>query len=277
MLRILLMQQQNYTHRIVVLLKQAQKIATENGFHNLLQPGLVKELIIADILGHNAHKTKHQADAQCFIDPTIKFEYLSCFEYGTFQIDRMFKSPESKRQKSLERITRNTAIYCSIFEKQNPLTVSRIYEVLPEVLLKETERQLNESTNDISHISFSTKWVIENGEKVYADGKLLKNVNKRSTSSVSKRINHKSQEHTQLGFIFTTGAGENDNHTDHHSRTVQRQDIDHSPQKSGRNSVGCGSTEVVPSEPLTRIEDHGQPEPEIVRLEFGRRYLFDKP
>jgi hypothetical protein len=271
------MQQQNYTHRIVVLLKQAQKIATENGFHNLLQPGLVKELIIADILGHDAHKTKHKADAHDAIDPTIKFEYLSCFEYGTFQIDRMFKTPESKRQKSLERITRNTAIYCAIFEKQNPLTVSRIYEVEPEVLLKETERQLNESTNDISHISFSTKWVIENGEKVYADGKLLKNVNERSASSVSKRANHESQKPTQLGFVFTAGTGQDDNDAYHHCGADAGKDFDHSAQESGGNSMGSGSTEVVAPQAPTRIEDHGFAEPEIVRLEFGRRYLFDKP
>jgi hypothetical protein len=82
---------------------------------------------------------------------------------------------------------------------------------------------------------------------------------------------------TQPWPIPTARSWENDNDLDHHSRTVQRQDIDHSAQESSRNSVGCGSTEVVAFEPFTRIKDYGQPEPEIVRLEFGRRYLFDKP
>jgi hypothetical protein len=269
------MPQQNYTHRIVELLKAAQKIATENGFHNLLQPGLVKELIIADILGHDAHKTKHQADAQCPIDPAIKFEYLSCFEYGTFQIDRVFKAPENKRQKSLERITRNTAIYCAIFQKQNPLTVSRIYEVLPDILLKETERQLNESTNDISHISFSTKWVIENGEKVYADEKLLRDVNKRPTTPISERTDSQSKKPIQLGFVFTTGTGEDDDNPDSHCGADARKDIDHRTQESSGNSMGCGSKEVGTFVTSYDIQNYGQPDAEIIRLDFSRRHLSD--
>jgi hypothetical protein len=269
------MLQQNYTHQIVELIKMAQQIASKHGFPNLLQPGLVKELVIADILGHDAHKTKHKADAHDLIDPTIKYEYLSCFEYGSFQIDRMFKAPQDKRKKSLDRIGRNSAIYCAIFEKQNPLTVSRIYEIETEVLLKETERQLNESTNDISHISFSTKWVIENGDKVYADGKLLRNVNERSASSVSKRANHKSQEPTQLGFVFTTGAWQDSNNADNHSRADGGQDTDHSAKESSGDSLGRGGKEMVTLETPQSIKDHGEPDAEIVRLEFGRRYLLD--
>jgi hypothetical protein len=250
------MVQQNYTHQIVALIKMAQKIAAEHGFPNLLQPGLVKELIIADILGHDAHKTKHKADAQCFIDPTIKFEYLSCFEYGSFQLDRMFKAPPDKRKKSLERISRNTAIYCTIFEKQNPLTVARIYEVDTDVLLKETERQLNDSVNDISHISFSTKWVIDNGEKVYADGKLLRNVNERSAASVSKRANRQSQEVTQLGFVFTSGSRQDSYDLDHHQRTIRGEDADYRAQTSGGDGVGHGSEEVGTSKALEGFKNY---------------------
>ena len=269
------MTQQNYTHQIVALIKTAQKIATEHGFPNLLQPGLVKELIIADILGHDAHKTKHKADAQCFIDPTIKFEYLSCFEYGSFQLDRMFKAPPDKRKKSLERISRNTAIYCAIFEKQNPLTVARIYEVDTDVLLSETERQLNDSVNDISHISFSTKWVIDNGEKVYADGKLLRNVNERSAASVSKRANRQSKEPTQLGFVFTPRLGEDSNNINYDSGTVRGEDADYRAQTRSGDSVGRRVQKVATLSPVTRIENHGESDAEVIRLDFSRRHLSD--
>ena len=95
----------NYISRIVELVKEAQEIAARYGFRNLLQPGLIKELIIADILGHEVHKTKHEPDAYDPENPDLKYEYLSCFENGTFQLDRMFKSPPDKRAKSLERIT----------------------------------------------------------------------------------------------------------------------------------------------------------------------------
>jgi hypothetical protein len=64
--------------------KKAQEIASKHGFRNLLQPGLVKELIIADMLGHDVHTTKHEPDAYDPNDPNLKYEYLSCFENGTF-------------------------------------------------------------------------------------------------------------------------------------------------------------------------------------------------
>ncbi len=157
----------NYISQIVELVKKAQEIASKHGFKNLLQPGLVKELIIADILGHNVHKTKHEPDAYDPSNPSLKYEYLSCFEDGTFQLDRMFKAPPEKRAKSLERITRNHRIYCAVFEEESPLAVIAIYEVEVETLLRETERQLARSRNDISHVGFTIKWVQENGREVY--------------------------------------------------------------------------------------------------------------
>jgi hypothetical protein len=79
----------------------------------------------------------------------------------------MFKSPPDKRAKSLERITRNHKIYCAIFQEESPLTVLAIYEVEVRVMLREAERQLDRSRNDISHIGFTIKWAQENGKLVY--------------------------------------------------------------------------------------------------------------
>lgn len=157
----------NYISQIVELVRKAQEIATKHGFKNLLQPGLVKELIIADLLGHEVHRTKHEPDAYDPNKPDHKYEYLSCFENGTFQLDRMFKSPDEKRAKSLERIIRNHKIYCAIFEESNPLNVLAIYEVEVPVMLNEAKRQLDRSRNTISHIGFTIKWVQENGKQVY--------------------------------------------------------------------------------------------------------------
>lgn len=146
---------------------KAQEIATEHGLKNLFQPGLVKELVIADILGHEVHTTKHEPDAYDPHNPSICYEYLTCFEDGTFQLDRMFKAPPEKRERSLERITRNTMIYCAVFDSEHPLTVRDIYAVEVEVALKEAERQLDASTNDISHIGFTIKWAKEKGTNIY--------------------------------------------------------------------------------------------------------------
>jgi len=158
----------NFIRRIVELVTEAQKIASQHGYLNLLQPGLVKELVVADILGHEVSREKHQSDAFDPNDHTQRFEYLSCFEDGTFQLDRMFKAPASQRQQSLTRITRNAMIYCAVFERSNPLTVLTIWEIAPQVMLIEAERQLDASQNDISHIGFTRKWVRENGRGVYS-------------------------------------------------------------------------------------------------------------
>ncbi len=157
----------NYIRQIINYIRQAQEIAAQHGFKNLLQPGLVKELVVADILGHEVHKTKHEPDAFDPAKPEHKFEYLSCFEGGTFQLDRMFSSPSFKRAKSLERITRNAAIDCAVFDKESPLDVLAIYEVSVEAMLRETERQLDASSNEISHVGFTIKWAQQNGKVVY--------------------------------------------------------------------------------------------------------------
>ena len=157
----------NYIAQIISYVRKAQEIAAQHGFKNLLQPGLVKELVVVDILGHEVHRTKHEPDAYDPANPKRKFEYLSCFDGGTFQLDRMFKSPADKRAKSLERITRNSAIYCAVFDKESPLNVITIYEVPVDVLLREAERQLNASRNDISHVGVTIKWAQQNGKVVY--------------------------------------------------------------------------------------------------------------
>ena len=153
--------------KIVSLITEAQELATTLGYNNILQPGFIKEMIVANILGHQVHKTKHEPDAWDKNDSSIKYEYLSCFEDGSFQFDRMFKSPADKRAKSLERISRNDKVYCAVFNKQSPLEVISIFEVEPEVVIKEAERQLDRSSNDISHVGFNVKWATDNGKKVY--------------------------------------------------------------------------------------------------------------
>ncbi len=157
----------NYIHQIINYVRKAQEIASQHGFKNLLQPGLVKELVVADILGHEVHRTKHEPDAFDPANPNRKFEYLSCFQAGTFQLDRMFSSPRDKRAKSLERITRNTAIYCAVFDAESPLDVITIYEIPVDVMLKETERQLDASSNEISHVGFTIKWAQQHGKVVH--------------------------------------------------------------------------------------------------------------
>jgi hypothetical protein len=153
--------------KIIVLVLEAAKIARSAGIQNILQPGLVKEMIIADHLGHQLITTKRDADACSTEDPSILYEYLSCKEGGTGQFDRMFKKPDDKRQESLNRIRRNSKVFFAVFYSNEQTKVKVIYELDPEVLLHETERQLDASRNAISHVGFTESWIKRNGRVVY--------------------------------------------------------------------------------------------------------------
>lgn len=155
--------------RIIELVVKASGLAQTIGIHNLLQPGLIKEMIIADILGHRLIHSKRDADACSATDHNEKYEYLSCKEGGKGQLDRMFKAPPEKRAESLLRITRNSAIYFAVFYAADQTRCKAIYEIEPEVLLLETERNLDRSRNDISHVGFTEVWAKRNGAMVYED------------------------------------------------------------------------------------------------------------
>jgi len=155
--------------KIIALVLKAAELARSLGISNLLQPGLVKEMIIADILGHELIHFKRDADAHAAGNPNEKYEYLTCKEGGTGQLDRMFKEPADKRSESLARITRNAKVYFAVFYEDNQTKCKVIYELAPEVVLEETERQLDRSRNKISHVGFSENWAREHGRVVYQD------------------------------------------------------------------------------------------------------------
>ena len=152
------------------LIRRAQHlhdISVSSGIDNIFQPGLVKEIIIAKILGHNILTNKRMPDACDKRNDAIFYEYLSCYEGGSGQLDRMFKYPPNKREESLKRITRNAMIYFAIFYPKT-LRVKSIFEIEVRQLIVETERQLDRSSNDISHVGFSESWAEANCQKVYS-------------------------------------------------------------------------------------------------------------
>ena len=155
--------------KIIALVLKAADLAKTVGIVNLLQPGLVKEMIIADILGHILIHSKRDADAHAVDDPDEKYEYLSCKEGLTGQLDRMFKSPPEKRKESLRRITRNAKIFLAIFYAENQMRCKVIYELETKDVLKEAIRQLDVSRNEISHVGYNERWAKEIGKVVYQD------------------------------------------------------------------------------------------------------------
>jgi len=155
--------------KIIALVLKAAELARSIGISNLLQPGLVKEMIIADLLGHELIHSKRDADAHAVGNAHEKYEYLSCKEGGTGQLDRMFKEPPDKRAESLKRITRNRKVYFAVFYAANQTKCKVIYELTPDLVVQEAERQLDRSRNAISHVGFSEEWARRSGRAVYED------------------------------------------------------------------------------------------------------------
>lgn len=122
---------------LIRLVREAFTFAQSLGIPNLLQPRLAKEIIIADILGHEVIISKGGADAHDPANPTISYEYLSCLEGKTGQLDRMVRSPDDERQESLDRIRRNDKIYFAVFYKANQIEVKTIYELETDIVLAE--------------------------------------------------------------------------------------------------------------------------------------------
>ena len=60
-------------------------------------------------------------------------------------------------------------MYFAVFYADNQTRCKTIYEIEPNVMLQEAERQLDRSRNAISHIGFGIRWVHRNGKVVYED------------------------------------------------------------------------------------------------------------
>lgn len=154
---------------IIYHLERAQKIAEQKyQIKNILQPGIIKELILAEKLNHKLITNKDRADAE---DHFGSYEYLCSIRRVntktnrgcSFQMDRVTNS-------NLSRITRNKRFYFGIFKSH--LELEKIISVETSVVLEETKRQLDNCKNEIAHINFLLKWVEENGKLVFENSNL---------------------------------------------------------------------------------------------------------
>jgi len=153
---------------IIRLAKRLSSLSSKIGIPNIFQPGLIREIIIADILDHTILPGKRGPDAMS-MTPTGKpryYEYLTCLEGGSGQIDRVFRKG-SKRRRSLNRILRNKWIYLAIFDKNDNLKCVKIYRLSPKRVVRHIKRQLIHSRNEISHVTVTEKWAKRRGKIVW--------------------------------------------------------------------------------------------------------------
>lgn len=149
-----------HPNKLSLLIDTLNLFKTQNGFEqDLLTPGFIKEWLVSDILGHKCHKTKHGADATS-MDGTEKYEYLSCKEGGTFQLDRIHEG-------NLHRIERNDAFFFALFDKDNGLECLKIWKGSTSAVLMECRDKFRTMSQSSNHIGISRKWVINHCELVY--------------------------------------------------------------------------------------------------------------
>ena len=142
---------------------------------DLLTPGFLKEVIIGGHLAHYVHREKHGPDAypdksqeQAYLKSNnrklgqgyVGYEYLSCKEGGSFQLDRIHEG-------NLYRITRNDAFFFALFSKKNSLQAVKIYRVKTDVVLAEAKRKIANMKESSKHIGFGQKWTKEHGKLIW--------------------------------------------------------------------------------------------------------------
>lgn len=150
--------------KIIELLKKAQKLAKRIGINNISQPGIVKEIMMAEILGHKLNPVKKQHDAEDPNNSSIKHEYLSCLEGKSFQFDRV---DEENLQ---DKVLRNKYVFCAVFDKDDLLEVLRIYRLKPKKLYPILLEKYENSSYTSRHVGFTEKEIIAKnlGEIIYS-------------------------------------------------------------------------------------------------------------
>ena len=144
---------------------------------NPLAPGFLKEVTLADLLGHKVETAKHHADAWDMDGNAM--EYICVMEnvrnpetgkmkYRNFAIDGMFSSPFKLKEGSLDRIRRNKDIYYAFF-REGGLKIYELRRGSPKDLEELVDAQLTRRDKPEKNehtVGISKTWVRENCEKI---------------------------------------------------------------------------------------------------------------
>jgi hypothetical protein len=106
---------------------------------------------------------------------------------------------------------------------------------------------------------------------------LKKNAKKKSITPIPNRFNRKSKNNPEHGASTLPGAGENDNHINDYSGATQGENAYRSAKEGSGDGMGRRGDKMATLVALTRLENNGESDAEVVRLDFGGRYLLDKP
>jgi len=102
-----------------------------------------------------------------------------------------------------------------------------------------------------------------------------KNAKQKPITSVPTGSDQQGEIYSELGSFSSPRSWQDDNDPDDYRGATQGENAYHRAKEGSGNSLATRNQEVESSTAFTRIENYGDTEPEIVRLEFGRRYLSD--
>tara|TARA_B100000674_G_C37813878_1_gene902419 strand:- start:618 stop:1166 length:549 start_codon:yes stop_codon:yes gene_type:complete len=138
-------------------LSNAQEIAIEQfGVSDITLKGRIREIMIAEKLGHSIIVNSKKADANDEFGN--QFEYLTSLQ-GNFQMTHMTED------NSEAKVLRNKSIYCAQFE--TPVSISEIWEIEPKIYMQKMATRRPWPTDRQNNFTVRINWVRENGRCVY--------------------------------------------------------------------------------------------------------------
>lgn len=161
-------------NEILIHLSAASTLAKdEYGIENILQPGVLKEMVLADILGHRINPVKHQCDA--FDQEGNQVEYLTSLVRTSGTNQGCSFQFSSIHEGNMYRVERNTHVYFGVF--LNLLEVSEIWKASSSDVAIEVRRQLcakpRVRDTKVNHASLKLEWVRLKGERVWSSQETL--------------------------------------------------------------------------------------------------------
>ena len=158
--------------KMIEHLKEARRLAVIEGVPNILRgPGLVQQLIVSDALGLVPCLSWRDGpgDAYDAADPKQRFEIFTAIEGRRFQAGAVGVGGRNSRDELHKRILAATLVYLAVFDPYEPLSLLRVYEVVPETMWQKAVSQIDGSASEKAHISISERWAAENGRRVIPD------------------------------------------------------------------------------------------------------------
>lgn len=105
--------------------------------------------------------------------------------------------------------------------------------------------------------------------------KIIENAKQNTVTPVSEGAYIQGAVGAELGSVSTPWTWEDYDHTDDYSGATRGENTYHSAKEGGGDSMGRGGKEVGPPQAPQSKQDNGEPDAEIVRLDFSRRHIFD--